>query len=88
MKKFEEKYSEYVIDERIIDLLILPPKYSYHFEANEGEKKAVLVSKIDMCENEEYYVSLTCWDDKEIVYTINGEAAVLEHLDNYDCFDS
>ena len=88
VKKFEEKYSEYVIDEHVIDLLILPPKFSYQFEVNEGEKRAALVRINDACEDEDFYVYLTCWDGQEMVYTIDGEAAVLEHLDNYDCLNS
>lgn len=88
VKKFEEKYSEYVIDEHVMELLTLPSKFSYQFEVNEGGKTAALVRINDSCENEDFYIYLTCLDDLEVVYTINGEAAVLEHLDNYDCFES
>ena len=88
VKKFEEKYSEYVIDEHVMELLTLPPKFSYQFEANEGGKKVELVRINDSCEDEDFYMYLTCWDGQEVAYTINGEEAVLEHLGSYDCLDS
>ena len=71
-----------------MELLTLPPKFSYQFEANEGGKKVELVRINDSCEDEDFYMYLTCWDGQEVVYTINGEEAVLEHLGSYDCFDS
>lgn len=88
VKKFEEKYSEYVIDEHIWELATMPPKFKYQFEVNEGGKKIEMVRVNDSCENEEFYMYLSCEDGQEVVYTINGEASVLEHLDDYDCLES
>ena len=85
VKKFEEKYSEYVIDEHVWELLTMPPKFKYQFEVNEGGKKVEMARVNDSCENEDFYIYLSCRDGQGAVYEIAGKAAVLEHLDDYDC---
>ena len=88
VKKFEEKYSEYVIDEHQFVLTSMPPKFKYQFEVNEGGKKIAMARINDSCENEDFYIYLSCRDGQEVVYEIAGEAAVLEHLGDYDCLES
>ena len=87
VKKFEEKYSEYVIDEHIIELTTLPPKLSYQFVVSEGGGKTALVRINESCVNEDFYIYLICRNDLEIVYEIHGEAEILRQLDNHNCID-
>ena len=65
----------------------MPPKLKYQFEASEEEKKIKMVRINDSCKNEDFDMYLSCWDGQEMVYTINGEVAILEHLDDYDRLD-
>lgn len=88
VKKFEEKYSEYVIDEHIIELTTMPPKLSYQFVVSEGGGKIKLVRINEACVNEDFYIYLVCQNGPEIDYEIHGEAEILRQLDNYDCIDS
>ena len=85
VKKFEEKYSEYVINEHIIELLSMPPKLSYQFVVSEGGEKIALVRINEACVNEDFYIYLICRNGSEIAYEVHGEAEVLRQLDNYDC---
>lgn len=85
VKKFEEEYSEYIIDEHIIELTTLPPKLSYQFVVSEGGGKTALVRINEACVNEDFYIYLICRNGPEIVYEIHGETEILRQLDNYDC---
>ena len=85
VKKFEEKYSEYVIGEHIVVLASMPPKLSYQFVVSEGGEKIALVRINEACVNEDFYIYLICKNGSEIAYEVHGEAEVLRQLDNYDC---